>query len=127
MVEHAYVHIALSQRFDGHVIYKLVKCLINNGVDVNVVDYLNGTALYMASVNGYINIVKMLVEHPMIKENIDTCTFHRQLTLFALMDRLLNKQKSDAYVASMSDFKQFFQFVVEYGIKTKNDGLIKEY
>lgn len=42
--------------------YKNVKAFIDQGIDVNTYGYDGNTALYVASKNGYVDIVKLLID-----------------------------------------------------------------
>ena len=115
------LHVALMQRFDAHEAYQMAKYLIDNGIDVNAGNIYDENALFMACAYSHINIdiCKLLIEHPRIIDNIDTCGCYKELALFALIDRFLRYPLG----MQMSEFKQFFQFIIDHGIKTQNDQL----
>ena len=115
------LHVALMHRFDGQEVREMAKYLVDNGVDVNAANIRGKSALFIscARVSINIDICKLLVQHPGIKDNIDRCTCCGELALFALIGRLIHYPIG----VSMSDFKQFFQSIIDHGIKTKNDRL----
>ena len=118
------LHIILSKRGTGELsqgnVDKIAKCLIvDGGIDVNVTGRSISTPLFLACSNGHVNVAKMLIQHSDIENNIDRCCMREKLALFALINRVLNKPDD----VPMMVFKQFFQFIIDYGIKTQNDQL----
>ena len=101
---------------------KIVSWLLDAGADVNVITPYQGSALFSACENGYMNIAQMLIKHPMIKENIDKCGWntHKDVALFLMMGKALCKNSDDMAV---SNLQQFIQFIINFGIETQNNRL----
>ena len=102
--------------------------LIDNGIDVNIkcerprydpyYDDISSTALYFACIEGQVDVVKKLISHDMIKDNIDTCHYYdwrRKTWIFAWFE-LIKKLK-------IEDCEDIIDFIVDVGIKKQNKGL----
>ena len=86
--------------------------LIDNGCDINITDNYNKSALYVACRYLQFDVIKKLIQHPLIKDNIDTCHKDNHFGLFETIKR-----------GQFEDCKNLIEFIIYVGVKTDNEKL----
>ena len=72
----------------------------------------NESPLFIACRNLQFDVIKKLIQHPKIKQNIDTCHRYKDFALFEIIKQCKTQ---------FEDFKNLIEFIIDFGIKINNE------